>query len=664
MCWHTRKRAYEKKVCRVQALTDQHNSYSSQITLAFMGRRRNCLKKAEDRRRADGRYGRFYPSQVANDEEHARAVAEAQPHSDGSTLEFMDIVSSESESPSETTATPDPSMDVCNSDSPSLISANAECLMNTMEKLDSYNTDSCEAHTATSVTVCCNDAGLEGSRDEAVVADGSDCAIDVSPYDINAHIAILKECSVRKIDGVEYAIAYVSNSLDDDSSDEEEEEEADDTERGKEIEEAERAGIGINIPVVGDGMIHNHGCNHPACYAQSPFASHSPVEAESPRIEDWHPPLVIIWHPPLVFEHELRRSQGDIVDPNILKKAQESKNKAEQRLSKSASANRNAAVITNNDLHKYFQRIGRASDPQPSAALPATRSSYLKYESWKLQKCIKEKQEANQIHFNIVRDKKDRRMHGETLRDILILAFFLACLTEKTKAKAAKKALETVGSLFLKNNEMSYRRVIKWGNRYYRDGEFGKSKQGKHAKTDSIISNEEVRANLREMIAEELPKNLTSNKFLSKLVGGTTGEESWLMRITNVTGVTCPPTVCLRTAERWLHFLGYEISKKAKGFYTDKHEDPKQVEARKEFITAYKSLESRMSTYDENGTRTPPVLKEVCTVHPFLLLLGNSFVCIVDHVSVTLRELHTLSLLSIPTLYVLSSLSLDNTGIQ
>ena len=42
---------------------------------------------------------------------------------------------------------------------------------------------------------------------------------------------------------------------------------------------------------------------------------------------------------------------------------------------------------------------------------------------------------------------------------------------------------------------------------------------------------------------------------------------------------------------RWLNHIGFSYRDSKKGFFNDKHEDKRNVKARKEFITTYLNLE-------------------------------------------------------------------------
>jgi hypothetical protein len=60
-------------------------------------------------------------------------------------------------------------------------------------------------------------------------------------------------------------------------------------------------------------------------------------------------------------------------------------------------------------------------------------------------------------------------------------------------------------------------------------------------------------------------------------------------------------SISLRTAQRWLHKMGWRYGKKKNGMYVDGHERPDVVEYRDGFIVRWKEYEKRMSIYSNDG---------------------------------------------------------------
>jgi hypothetical protein len=60
-------------------------------------------------------------------------------------------------------------------------------------------------------------------------------------------------------------------------------------------------------------------------------------------------------------------------------------------------------------------------------------------------------------------------------------------------------------------------------------------------------------------------------------------------------------SISLRTAQRWLHKMGWRFGKKKNGMYIDSHERPDVVEYREGFIARWKEYDKRMNIYDNDG---------------------------------------------------------------
>jgi hypothetical protein len=59
--------------------------------------------------------------------------------------------------------------------------------------------------------------------------------------------------------------------------------------------------------------------------------------------------------------------------------------------------------------------------------------------------------------------------------------------------------------------------------------------------------------------------------------------------------------ISLRTAQRWLHAMGWRYGRKKNGMYIDGHEREDVVEYRREFIGRWKIYEKRMYLYNNDG---------------------------------------------------------------
>lgn len=60
-------------------------------------------------------------------------------------------------------------------------------------------------------------------------------------------------------------------------------------------------------------------------------------------------------------------------------------------------------------------------------------------------------------------------------------------------------------------------------------------------------------------------------------------------------------SICRRTAQRWLHNMGWRYGRQKNGMYIDGHERPDIVEYREAFIARWKGYEKRMRTFNNDG---------------------------------------------------------------
>jgi hypothetical protein len=61
--------------------------------------------------------------------------------------------------------------------------------------------------------------------------------------------------------------------------------------------------------------------------------------------------------------------------------------------------------------------------------------------------------------------------------------------------------------------------------------------------------------------------------------------------------------ISIRTAQRWLHKMGWRYGRKRNGMYVDGHEREDIVQYREQFIERWKVYDKRMYSYDNDGNR-------------------------------------------------------------
>ena len=78
----------------------------------------------------------------------------------------------------------------------------------------------------------------------------------------------------------------------------------------------------------------------------------------------------------------------------------------------------------------------------------------------------------------------------------------------------------------------------------------------------------------------------------------------------------------MRTAQRWLHQMGWHYGKQKRGMYIDGHEREDVIKYREEFIGRWKEFEKQMVLYDNDGNISNiPAGFPVTQGQPFKLML-------------------------------------------
>jgi hypothetical protein len=150
---------------------------------------------------------------------------------------------------------------------------------------------------------------------------------------------------------------------------------------------------------------------------------------------------------------------------------------------------------------------------------------------------------------------------------------------------------------------------------------FDVSLLGQHAKTESIITDENVQNILRKHLREMKDENRTPSNFCEDLNG------FLLQSLPN-----SPPSVSVETARRWMIFLKFNATKASKGWFTDGHERVDVVQYRTTFLQKMESLERRMKRFGRDKAA------EMETVEEPDLLPGEKEVVLITHDVITHDE--------------------------
>jgi len=116
--------------------------------------------------------------------------------------------------------------------------------------------------------------------------------------------------------------------------------------------------------------------------------------------------------------------------------------------------------------------------------------------------------------------------------------------------------------------------ILNWTNVFLATGRLPVSNQGKHQKSVSLLSDEDVSIRIRDWLIETSKVHRTPEK-LAKWVN-----HSLLLEMTG----TCMSNVSVCSVRRWMNTLGYKYGIWKKGVFIDGHERADVVEYRTEFL--------------------------------------------------------------------------------
>ena len=85
----------------------------------------------------------------------------------------------------------------------------------------------------------------------------------------------------------------------------------------------------------------------------------------------------------------------------------------------------------------------------------------------------------------------------------------------------------------------------------------------------------------------------TPEKFCNSLNGGLLAELS----------DSAPNNVCVETARRWMHFLGFDAERQKKGYYVDGHEREDVVQHRESYIAVMEQLDKNNEFVNSMATK-------------------------------------------------------------
>jgi hypothetical protein len=195
---------------------------------------------------------------------------------------------------------------------------------------------------------------------------------------------------------------------------------------------------------------------------------------------------------------------------------------------------------------------------------------------------------------NAQAEKKDRMTKFDFVRHLCVL-LFLQEIKENPRS-CLQSSNEVAKLIFGKEKGSDYKaRCLRiWSDDFIKTHKMSPYRQGKHQKTESLMDDSDIRQACLSYLRSqrtEIIDALTFSKWVSEQL-----HQNYNLCLLQ------PVIVSERTARRWLHLLGFELSeRKKKGTYTDGHERPDVVSYRKEYSSEYLEQKIARSSYHCSG---------------------------------------------------------------
>jgi hypothetical protein len=131
---------------------------------------------------------------------------------------------------------------------------------------------------------------------------------------------------------------------------------------------------------------------------------------------------------------------------------------------------------------------------------------------------------------------------------------------------AVKASIQIAHIMFRsKNNIKSYKStcIRVWSKEYLLTGKLPSFRQGLHPKHESIVCDEHVKTRLQVHLRSLKPNKRTPLQLCTDYNAGLLSDLSH-----------APSSIGLRTAYRWMRYLGFSPDRAKKGYYSDEHNRP------------------------------------------------------------------------------------------
>lgn len=185
-----------------------------------------------------------------------------------------------------------------------------------------------------------------------------------------------------------------------------------------------------------------------------------------------------------------------------------------------------------------------------------------------------------------------------SMRSIIAYLQYLGKGVPKVFASNAVADMLWERSLFPRQTKASssYRATVirEWGEDYMATRKLPEHRQGKHIKTATVITDENVQRLLREYL-RSLPNPERNPTHFQEALSGFILDSI----------PSAKSTVSVETARRWMHYLGFSPARTSKDYYTDDHNRDDVVRYRNEiFLPQMMAYAERMVQYEGEDMNT------------------------------------------------------------
>ena len=148
------------------------------------------------------------------------------------------------------------------------------------------------------------------------------------------------------------------------------------------------------------------------------------------------------------------------------------------------------------------------------------------------------------------------------------------CLRYQIDGMGKVESAERASSSIPGNASQTVRCILNWTSVFLETGQLPQSNQGKHRKSQSLLSDEEILLRIREWLIEA-PKGSRNPEKLAHWVNN-----SLLLEVEGIGNTH----ISVRTVRNWMNTLGYKYGVWKKGVFIDGHEQEDVVEYRHDFL--------------------------------------------------------------------------------